>query len=178
MKSLSLKVMTLLMAALVLSASGCFNDEMSSPEGTVKGYLKVINKGRYVNVKKMQSYWDPARVPDKNTIVRWHENCFYNLLLEHSGGNLDVDMLSFTTQYASSLRVPVSISNVKTTLVSEKVGKVWKGDKWHPQKQATVKVSYKRTMSIGKGIMFDNRQDTVNLVKLDNKWYIERWSGF
>ncbi len=45
MKSLSLKVMTLLMVALVLSASSCSN-EMSSPEGTVKGYLKAINKAK------------------------------------------------------------------------------------------------------------------------------------
>ncbi len=53
MKSLSLKVMTLLMAALVLSAGGCFNDEMSSPEGTVKGYYKAMEQ---VNLKKMLDY--------------------------------------------------------------------------------------------------------------------------
>ncbi len=47
MKSLSLKVMTLLMVALVLSAGGCSNEnEMSSPEGAVKGYLKAINKAK------------------------------------------------------------------------------------------------------------------------------------
>ncbi len=73
--------------------------------------------------------------------------------------------------------IKVYISNVKTTLVSEKVGKVWKGDKWHPQKQATVEASYERTLP-QLVTSSDNRQDTVNLVKLDNKWYIERWPGF
>jgi hypothetical protein len=176
MKSLSLKVMTLLMAALFLSASGCFNDEMSSPEGTVKGYLKAINKSKYINVKKMQSYWDPARVPDKNTIVRWYENCFFKLA-EKKFGELDggreivsdmpVGIRVISTNIFAML---LSISNVKTTLVSERVGKVWKGDKWHPQKQATVEVSCK--------LNEENAQATAKLVKLDNKWYIERWSDF
>ena len=176
MKSLSLKVITLLMAALVLSASGCFNDEMSSPEGTVKGFLKAMNHRK--PIKKMQSYWDPARVPDKNTFGHWYENCYYKLLDEELG-EAPGGILSYRTRVSSPwLFETLSTSNVKTTLVSDKLGKVWKGDKWHPQKQATVEVSYKRTMPTGKGIMFDNRQDTVKLVKLDNKWYIERWSGF
>ncbi len=59
MNSLSLKVITLLMAALVLSASGCFNDEMSSPEGTMKGYLKALDQ---LNYKRIQSYFDPRKV--------------------------------------------------------------------------------------------------------------------
>jgi hypothetical protein len=169
--------MTLLMAALVLSASGCFNDEMSSPEGTVKGYMKAINKVNYINVKKLQSYWDPARVPDKTTIVRWYENALHKLSDEYLG-EADGERELYTKErvgtpdyYAKLL----SISNVKATLVSERVGKVWKGDKWHPQKQATVEVSYKRTLTYTPDSRFGNSQDTVNLVKLDNKWYIERW---
>ncbi len=189
MKSICLKVMTLLMVALVLSASVCSNEnEMSSPEGTVKGFLKTINKVKYINVKKMQSYWDPAMVPDKNTVGLWYENCFHKLLGDRIneryyggllGGERDEKFLSFLTQDESpGSFAKLSISNVKTTLVSDKLGKVWKGDKWHPQKQATVEVSYKRTIPTDKAIMFDNCQDTVKLVKLDNKWYIERWSGF
>ncbi len=177
MKSLSLKVMTLLIAALALSASGCFNDEMSSSEGTVKGFLKAMNHRK--PIKKMQSYWDPARVPNKNTIVRWYENCYHKLLNEELGGEAPEVILSLMTRVSSPwLFEALSTSNVKTTLVSDKLGKVWKGDKWHPQKQATVEVSYKRTIPTDKAIMFDNCQDTVKLVKLDNKWYIERWSGF
>ncbi len=175
MKNLSLKVMTLLMAALVLSASGCFN-QMSSPEGTVKGFLKAIKSKDF---EKMQSYRDPARVPNKNTIVRWYENCYHKLLNEELGGEAPEVILSLMTRVSSPwLFEALSTSNVKTTLVSDILGKVWKGDKWHPQKQATVEVSYKRTIPTDKAIMFDNRQDTVKLVKSDNKWYIERWSGF
>ncbi|MEE9604005.1 MAG: hypothetical protein V3V70_00410 [Candidatus Scalindua sp.] len=177
MKGLSLKVMTLLMAALVLSASGCFNDEMSSPEGTVKGYLKAINKSKYVNVKKMQSYWDPARVPDNNTIVRWYENCLFKVA-EEKLGEIDGEGMEFLSGLAGGIRAVspnifamiLSISNVKTTLVYDRLGKVWKGDKWHPQKQAKVEVSCK--------LNEENAQATVKLVKLDNKWYIERWSDF
>ncbi len=171
MKSISLKVMTLLMAALVLSAGGCSNEnEMSSPEGIVKGFYKAINKEKYINFEKMQSYWDPARVPDKNTIARWYEDYCYSIADERSGGNLNVDELRRMSRGMASRQLPVSISNVKTTLVSERVGKVWKGDKWHTQKQATVEVSCK--------LNEENAQATVKLVKLDNKWYIERWSGF
>ncbi len=175
--------MTLLMAALVLSASGCFNDEMSSSEGTVKGFLKAMNHRK--PIKKMQSYWDPARVPDKNTIVRWYENCYYKLLDEELGlggkvpEGIREGLLSVMTRVSSPwLFEALSTSNVKTTLVSDRLGKVWKGDKWHPQKQATVEVSYKRTIPTDKAIMSDNCQDIVKLVKSDNKWYIERWSGF
>ncbi len=174
MKSLRLKVMTLLMAALVLSASGCFN-KMSSPEETVKGFLKALDN---TNLKKMQSYLGPYMVLDKNTFQLWQENFISNLMEEKSGGNIDPYVLSGATQLASAMFGSVSISNVKTTLVSEIVGNVWKDNKWHPQKQATVKGSYKRTITTKKAILFDNRQDTVKLVKLDNKWYIESWSGF
>ncbi len=177
MKSLSLKVMTLLMAALVLSASGCFNEnEMSSPEGTVKGFLKALDN---TNLKKMQSYLGPYMVLDKNTFQLWHENCYSDLLEEKAGGPIDPYMLSGWIQIVSPTLVgSLSISNVKTTLVSEIVGQVWKDNEWHPQKQATVKSSYKRTITAEKVILFDNRQDTVKLMKLDNKWYIERWPGF
>jgi hypothetical protein len=164
MKSLSLKVMTLLMAAWVLSASGCFNDEMSSSEGTVKGFLKAMNHHRNP-IKKMQSYWDPARVPDKNTFQLWYLNCFYKLIGEELGGEAPERIPSYEGIQSYKTRVALFTSNVKTTLVSEKVGNVWKGDKWHPQKQATVKVSYMRTLPTDKAIMFDNRQDTVKLVK-------------
>ncbi len=177
MKSLRLKVMTLLMAALVLNASGCFNDKMSSSEGTVKGFLEAMNHSN--PIKNMQSYWGPAMAPDINTFGYWYENCYYKLLDEETGGQLDEKVLSGMTRISGRRLLSVlSISNVKTTLVSKKVGQVWKDNKWHPQKQATVEVRYKRTIPTNKAIMFDNCQDTVKLVKLDNKWYIDTWSGF
>ena len=202
MKSICLKVMTLLMAALALSASGCFN-EMSSPEGTVKGFLKTIKSKDF---EKMQSYWNPARVPDKNTFSSWILN-YYKTMIDSSldgvlpnaedvFAGIDPRAMKYVEPYMEQYEegrqesvsrwaaglakikfIKVYISNVKTTLVSEKVGKVWKGDKWHPQKQATVEVSYERTLP-QLVTSSDNRQDTVNLVKLDNKWYIERWPGF
>ncbi len=63
MKSLSLKVITLLIAALVLSAGGCFNEnEMSSPEGTVRGFYRALNQ---LNWKKMLDYCDPREVTEE-----------------------------------------------------------------------------------------------------------------
>ncbi len=149
MKSLSLKVMTLLMAALVLSASGCFNEnEMSSPEGTVKGFLKALDAG---NHKKMQSYWMPGRGPRKD------------LIMLKGIVNLAIRVVN---------NIAIDTSDVKTTLVSEKEILVWRGDKWGSRKEATLEVSFKvrRRMSYE-----ENAQSTVKLVKLDNKWYIERW---
>ncbi len=152
MKSLSLKVMTLLMAALVLSASGCFNDEMSSPEGTVKGFYKAAKQE---NFKEMLKYKDPREV---------------------SKDDRQAAFLLARAMRKSEFKI--TLTDVKTTLVSDKLGQAWKGDKWHPQKQATVEVRYKRTIPTDKAIMFDNRQDTVKLVKLDNKWYIEDMGRF
>ncbi len=148
MKSLSLKVMTLLMAALVLSASGCFNEnEMSSPEGTVKGFLKATNKEWYRNVKKMLSYFDP-RIVTKD-VRRNHSRLFraWRKAERKSGIKLD-------------------ITDVKTTLVSKKENLVWKDDKWHRVKNenTTVEISYK--------LNGENFQQTEELVLLDNKWYI------
>ncbi len=146
--------MTLLMAALVLSASGCFN-ERSSPEGTVKGYLKALDAG---NPKKMQSYWMPGRGPWK-----------------------DLSMLKGIVNLAIRVvnNIAIDTSDVKTTLVSEKEGRVMLDDKkWHTRKLATVEVNYERNIFPQILTFSENRQDTVNLVKLDNKWYIERWQGF
>ncbi len=118
MKSLSLKVMTLLMAALVLSASGCFNEnEMSSPEGTVKANMKALNQK---NSKKMLSYINPR---------------------ERAASNK-----RFISQLFRDMRVSgIKITDVKTTLVTKKESMVWKGDKWHIVKNenATVEVSAK-----------------------------------
>ncbi len=195
MKSICLKVMTLLMAALALSASGCFN-EMSSPEGTVKGFLKTIKSKDF---EKMQSYWNPARVPDKNTFSSWILN-YYKTMLDSSLpyptedvlielGDIDPRTLeqfeegrqeSVSVLAAGLAKVKfinVHISNVKTALVSEKEGNVMLDDKkWHTRKMVTVEVNYER--NIFPLTFSENRQDTVNLVKLDNKWYIERWQGF
>ena len=197
MKSICLKVMTLLMAALALSASGCFN-EMSSPEGTVKGFLKTIKSKDF---EKMQSYWNPARVPDKNTFSSWILN-YYKTMLDSSLpyptedvlielGDIDPRTLEqfeegrqesvsgLAAGLAKVKFINVHISNVKTALVSEKEGSVMLDDKkWHTRKMATVEVSYERTILPQLVTSSDNRQDTVNLVKLDNKWYIERWPGF
>ena len=196
MKSIRLKVMTLLMAALVLSASGCFN-KMSSPEGTVKGFLETIKPKDF---EKMQSYWDPAMVPDKSTFSSWILNCYETMLdsyvTTHTSDALnalgDIDpraaaqyeelrdgsVSDWATKLAKIKFIKVHISNVKTTLVSEKEGRVMLDDKkLHTQKRATVEVSYERTI-LPQGILSDNCQDTVHLVKLDNKWYIEGWSSF
>ncbi len=141
MKSLSLKVMTLLMAALVLSASGCFN-KMSSPEGTVKSYLKALDHNGF---KKMMSYMDPAMFETTDAA--------------------DKQVTFYFAQFMKFLEIDVS--NVKTTLVSDKLGEVWNGDKWHSVKNenATVEVNYK--------FNGENFQETVTLVLLDNKWYLE-----
>ena len=139
MKSICLKVMTLLMAALVLSASGCFNDEMSSPEGTVKASMKAMNQK---NSKKMLSYIDPREMTE--------------------------ELKQFTYRLASSMRrIKFDITDVKTTLVSKKEGRVMLDDKkWHRVKNenATVEVSFK--------FNGENVQLTDKLVLLDNKWYI------
>ncbi len=145
MKSLSLKVMTLLMAALFLSASGCFNEnEMSSPEGTVKGYLKAIDQ---LNYKRIQSYFDPRKVSkeDRQELYR----LVRDMRRARRKGEFKGD-----------------ITDVKTTLVSKKENVVWKDDKWHRVKNenATVECSYKMNG--------ENVQDTEELVLLDNKWYI------
>ncbi len=152
MKSLSLKVMTLLMAASVLSASGCFNEnEMSSPEGTVKGFLKALDAG---NPNKMQSCWVPGGAPWKD------------LSMPKGIENLAISVVA---------NIALDTSDVKTTLVSEKEGRVMLDDKkWHTRKWATVEVSYKFRNKLNE----ENAQATVKLVKSDNKWYIERWSGF
>ncbi len=146
MNSLSLKVITLLMAALVLSASGCFNDEMSSPEGTMKGYLKAIDQ---LNYKRIQSYFDPRKVSkeDRQELYR----LVRDMRRARRKGEFKGD-----------------ITDVKTTLVSKKENVVWKGDKWYRVKNenATVEVSYKTNG--------ENVQLTEELVLLDNKWYIAK----
>ncbi len=67
---------------------------------------------------------------------------------------------------ARAMGKDIDVSNVKTTLVSEKESVVWKGDKWYRVKNenATVEVSYKMNG--------ENIQETEELVLLDNKWYI------
>ncbi len=146
MKSICLKVMTLLMAALVLSASGCFNEnERSSPEGTVKGHLKAIKHGRQ---------WPRLMYLHPTTRVNYPK--YMNVT------HLD---LALDRAMKKSERL-IDISDVKTTLVSKKEGRVMLDDKkWHTRKWATVEVSYKLD-----GV---NRQDTEKLVLLDNKWYIK-----
>ncbi len=141
MKSLSLKVMTLLMAALVLSASGCINDEMSSPEGTVKGYLKALDQ---LNDKKLRSYWDPRNVSKDD---------------RQSFAQLEKVM--------RKSEIKMTLTDVKTTLVSEKESLVWKDNEWYRVKNenATVEFSAKKND--------ENFQDTVELVLLDNKWYLD-----
>ncbi len=148
MKSLSLKVMTLLMAALVLSASGCSNDEMSSPEGTVKDFLKALKHGNgYRQLKCLpRTKWD-----------HWK-----NINVTHLQRAMD--------RAAKKSERLIDISDVKTTLVSKKEGRVMLDDKkWHRVKNenATVEVSYK--------LNGENFQQTVELVMLDNKWYITSW---
>ncbi|MEE9604004.1 MAG: hypothetical protein V3V70_00405 [Candidatus Scalindua sp.] len=150
MKSLSLKVMALLMAALVLSASGCSNEnEMSSPEGTVKGYLKDEKHCR----GRAGKYLHPTtRVYYKNMNV-FH---IHRARKRIEGSDFAI--------------FHVDISDVKTTLVSKKEGTVMLDDKkWHIVKNenATVEVSYK--------LNGENFQQTVKLVLLANKWYITSW---
>ncbi len=117
MKSLSLKVMTLLMAALVLSASGCSNEnEMSSTEGTVKGYYKALNQ---YNDKKMLDYTDPREVSKFDRLA------------------------AFVLRNMRKSGIKITFTDLKTTLVSEKEILVWKGDKWGSRKEATLEVSFK-----------------------------------
>ena len=140
--------MTLLMAALVLSASGCSNEnEMSTPEGTMKGYLKALDQ---LNDKKLRSYWDPRNVSKDDR--QNHSRLVRAMRKAKRKGEFKCD-----------------ITDVKTTLVSEKEILVWKDDKWHRVKNenATVEVSYKKNG--------ENKQKTEELVLLDNKWYIKNW---
>ncbi len=148
MKSLSLKVMTLLMAALVLSASGCSNEnEMSTPEGTVKGYMKALDQ---LNDKKLLSYFDPRIVTKSDR--QSHSRLFRAWRKAKRKGEFKGD-----------------ITSLKTTLVTKKESVVWKGDKWRRVKNenATVEVSYK--------INGENVQAPWELVLLDNKWYMAKW---
>ncbi len=142
--------MTLLMAALVLSASGCFNEnERSSPEGTVKGHLKAIKHGRQ---------WPRLMYLHPTTRVNYPK--YMNVT------HLD---LALDRAMKKSERL-IDISDVKTTLVSKKEGRVMLDDKkWHRVKNenATVEVSYK--------LNGENIQQTVELVLMDNKWYIISW---
>ncbi len=148
MKSLSLKVMTLLMAALVLSASGCSNEnEMSSPEGTVKGYYKAMEQ---LNYKKMLDYCDPRETSKFDRLAA------YVLARRMRGMRRNMRKSG----------IKITFTDIKTTLVSKKENVVWKGDKWRRVKNenATVEVSYKENG--------ENVQETVELVLMDNKWYI------
>ncbi len=136
MKSLSLKVMTLLMAALVLSASGCSNEnERSSPEGTVKGFYRAINQ---CNLKKMLSYLDPREVSKE-----------------------DMQGASRLARAVRKCGLKYQYTDVKTTLVSEKEILVWKGDKWGSRKGATLEVSYKKNgenkQETKKLVLLDNK---------------------
>ncbi len=148
--------MTLLMAALVLSASGCSNEnEMSSPEGTVKGFLKTIKHGNHKR-------WNRSRY--LHPVARTY--FMVNL------------MSSIHLGRARAMGKDIDVSNVKTTLVSEKESLVWRGDKWHRVKneKATVEVSYK--LNGGYKLNGENIQQTVELAKWDNKWYIISWGSF
>ncbi len=142
-----MKVMILLMVALVLSASGCFNDEMSSPEGTVKGYYRALNQYEFV---KSNSYVDPREVRKEDI----------------QGTSR---LARVMTKALWKLEINIKIMDLKTTLVSEKEILVWKGNKWGRVKNenATVEVSYK--------LNGENIQQTVELVLMDNKWYIISW---
>ncbi len=126
MKSLSLKVMTLLIAALVLSASGCSNDEMSSPEGTVKGFYRALNQ---LNSKKMLTYVDPREMTE-----------------EDIKGASKLTSLTWAMETMGISELKNQFTDVKTTLVTKKESVVWKGDKWRRVKNeyATVEVSYKK----------------------------------
>ncbi len=136
MKSLSLKAMTLLMAALVLSASGCSNEnERSSPEGTMKGYIKAFKE---INSKKMLSYVNPREMTE--------------------------EVKQSFSQLCRGLRVSgAHITDVKTTLVTKKESVVWKGDKWRRVKNenARVEVRFKingeNNRVIEKLVLLDNK---------------------
>ncbi len=128
--------MTLLMAALVLSASGCFNEnEMSTPEGTVKGFYKAAEQ---LNFTKMLSYFDPREIKNLNKKL-------YRRLAR------------------AKRRIKYDITDVKTTLVSKKENLVWKDDKWHRVKNenATVDISYKlngeNIQETDKLVLLDNK---------------------
>ncbi len=115
MKSLSLKVMTLLMAALVISASGCFNkNEMSSPEGTVKGYYRAFNQW---NFKKMLTYVEPRALTEEHM---------------QAASELTRVMRARAGTYHHTIH--------KVTLVSKEGSLVWMRDKWVPCERATVEV--------------------------------------
>jgi hypothetical protein len=71
---------------------------------------------------------------------------------------------------ARAMGKDIDVSDVKTTLVSKKESRVMLDDKkWHRVKNenATVEVSYK--------LNGENIQQTVELVLMDNKWYIISW---
>ncbi len=77
---------------------------------------------------------------------------------------------------AMAMRKDIDVSNVKTTLVSKKESRVMLDDKkWHRVKneKATVEVSYK--LNGGYKLNGENIQQTVELVLMDNKWYIISW---
>ncbi len=115
MKSLSLKVMTLLMAALVLSVSGCFNEnERSSPEGTVKGYYKAAEQ---LNFKKVLSYFDPRELTEEQ---------------KQAASDLTRVMRARATTYHFTIH--------KVALVSKEDCFVWMEDKMEPSERATVEV--------------------------------------
>ncbi len=147
MKSLSLKVMTLLMAALVLSASGCFNDEMSSPEGTVKGFYRALEQH---NFKKMYNYVVPEARPVRSAA----RSVPYLSAIAHA-----VQMRAKAIKY--------SLTDVKITLVSKEEGLAWTGDKWGNRTWATFELTARNA--------FKNEEikNTVILVLLNNKWYME-----
>ncbi len=137
------------MAALVLSASGCFNEnEMSSPEGTVKGYYKAAEQ---LNWKKMLDYCDPREMTEEEMQEerKW------------------ASKKTFLMKPVATVFKNQFFTDVKTTLVSKKESLVWKGDKWGNRMWATVEVSYK--------LNGENIQQTVELVLMDNKWYVTNW---
>ncbi len=113
-----MKVMTLLMTALILSVSGCFKEnEMSSPEGTVKGFYRAYNQK---NVRKMMNYCDPSGRTEGYRKV---------------------------PQFKRQYQVYTSVEVVKTTLVSKKESLVWKGDNWGNRTWATVEASVRKSDS-------------------------------
>ncbi len=146
MKSLSMKVMTLLMAALFLSASGCSNaNEMSSPEGTVKGCLKAIEQ---LNYKKMVSYIDPREKTEE-----------------------DMQAASELTRVMRKSGLKGQFTDIKTTLVSKKESVVLKGDKWRRVKNenATVEARLRRTWCD------ESDLETIRLNLWNKRWYIEHF---
>ncbi len=80
---------------------------------------------------------------------------------------------------ARAMGKDIDVSDVKTTLVSKKESRVMLDDKkWHKVKNenATVEVSYK--LNGGYKLNGENIQQTVELAKWDNKWYIISWGSF